>query len=84
MNTIRTVHTVTGPTLTVEIPAEFKGRQVEVQVKVLPVSPAWGDGLRRCAGALADEWTDEDDRILAEIHQGRKSESCRVDDWLIP
>jgi hypothetical protein len=77
MNTIRTVHTVTGTTLTLEIPAEFKGQQVEVQVKVLPASPPWGDGLRRCAGALANEWTDEDDRILAGVHQERKADTRR-------
>lgn len=49
------------------------GQPVEVIVKmVLPAQPAWGDGLRACAGALADEWTDEDDRILEEIYQQRK------------
>jgi hypothetical protein len=35
----------------------------------------WGEGLRRCAGALADEWTGDDDRILDEIHQDRKHDS---------
>ena len=77
MNTIRTVQTVTGPTLTLEMPAEFRGQQVEVQVKVLPASQPWGDGLRRCAGALAQVWTEEDDRILAEIHQDRKRDTRR-------
>jgi len=32
----------------------------------------WGEGLRACAGALAKEWTEEDDRILEEIYQQRK------------
>jgi hypothetical protein len=77
MKTIRTVQTVTGRTLTLELPAEFKGQQVEVHVKVLPASQRWGDGLRRCAGALADEWTAEDDRILAEIYQDRQRDTRR-------
>jgi hypothetical protein len=55
-----------------------EGQEVEVQVKVLPATqPQWGDGLRRCAGALADEWTDEDDCILAEIYQDRKRDMRR-------
>ncbi len=52
------------------------GQAVEVIVKmVLPTKPVWGDGLRECAGALADDWTDEDDRILEEIYQQRKHDS---------
>ena len=77
MGMIRTIQTVTGPTLTLEMPAEFRGQQVEVQVKVLPAIQPWGDGLQRCAGALAQEWTEEDDRILAEIHQDRKRDTRR-------
>jgi len=53
------------------------GQQVEVVVTVIPGKDQWGDGLRRCAGALAGEWTDEDDRILAEIHQDRKQDNRR-------
>jgi hypothetical protein len=34
----------------------------------------WGDGLRRCAGALAGDWTDEDDRILDVIQQERNND----------
>jgi hypothetical protein len=47
----------------------------DVRVQVTPVSPpsaTWGEGLQRCAGALADEWTEEDDRIMDEIYQDRK------------
>ncbi|HEV3258562.1 MAG TPA: hypothetical protein VG013_16920 [Gemmataceae bacterium] len=51
------------------------GQEVEVQVKIIPPTKQWGDGLRRCAGALAHEWTDEDDRILEEIHQDRKRDT---------
>ena len=54
-----------------------EGQDVEVQVKVLPTMKTWGDGLKRCAGALADEWTEEDDRILNEIYQDRKRDTRR-------
>ena len=49
-----------------------EGQQVEVQVKVTAPGRKWGDGLRRCAGALADdpEWDD----IMAEVHAARKIE----------
>jgi hypothetical protein len=51
----------------------------EVQVALEPVQPQrpWGEGIRRSAGALADSWTDEDDRILEEIHRDRKRPSHR-------
>jgi hypothetical protein len=52
-----------------------EGQEVEITLKTVPTKTPWGEGLRRCAGALANEWTDEDDRILAEIHQGRKQDS---------
>jgi hypothetical protein len=48
-----------------------EGQTVEVQVKVVPVTATWRDGLRRCAGALPIEWTTEDDRILEAIHEDR-------------
>jgi hypothetical protein len=54
------------------------GQAVRVQVTpVVPLAEPWGEGLRRCAGALAADWTEEDDRILEEIHQERKRESRR-------
>jgi hypothetical protein len=53
------------------------GQEVEVQVKIVPSTKKWGEGLRRCAGALADEWTEEDDRVLNEIYQDRKRETRR-------
>ena len=53
------------------------GQEVELQVKILGPSKHWGEGLRRCAGALANEWTEEDDRILEEIYQERKRDSRR-------
>ncbi len=53
------------------------GQVVEVQVKIVASAKKWGEGLRRCAGALADEWTEEDDRVLNEIYQDRKRETRR-------
>jgi hypothetical protein len=58
--------------LTVD-PGVPPGQQVEVVI--MPVSAqqqVWGEGLRRCAGALASEWTEEDDQILQEIYEQRK------------
>jgi hypothetical protein len=54
-----------------------EGQAVEVQVKVVPLPKRWGDGLRRCAGALASEWIEEDDRVLEAIHQERKHDTRR-------
>ena len=54
-----------------------EGQEVRVQVTPLQPPAEWGEGLRRCAGALADEWTEEDDRILEEIHRERKRDTRR-------
>lgn len=55
------------------------GQEVEVVVTPVPArKEPWGEGLRRCAGAMADEWTEEDDRILEEIYQQRKNDSRRL------
>lgn len=78
MTAIQTIQNVTGPTVTVALPPEFAGQRVEISVRVLPKrTEPWGEGLKRCAGILADEWTEEDDRILEEIHQARKHPSRR-------
>ncbi|MEX0867446.1 MAG: hypothetical protein WD030_08805 [Pirellulales bacterium] len=49
-----------------------EGQAVEVQVSVVDPSKTWGEGIKRSAGALADdsEW----DRIMEEVHQSRKLE----------
>lgn len=60
-----------------EDPGLAPGEEVEVQVKSLTAARVPGEGLMRCAGALADEWTEEDDEILEEIHQDRKRPSRR-------
>jgi hypothetical protein len=53
------------------------GEEVEVQVRTLQKTENWGEGLKRCAGVLANDWTEEDDRILNEIHQDRKRPTRR-------
>ena len=72
MTAIRTIQNVTGPTLTIPVPPEFAGQQVEIEVRVIVKKEPWGEGLKRCAGILADvpEW----DGIMEEIHQARKLE----------
>jgi hypothetical protein len=49
-----------------------EGQDVEVQVKIVPPARKWGEGIRRTAGALADDpqW----DAIMEEIYQQRKLE----------
>jgi hypothetical protein len=51
------------------------GQQVEITIKTVASPKPWGEGLRRCAGAFAADWTEEDDRILEEIHRERKRET---------
>jgi hypothetical protein len=49
------------------------GQAVEVLVMPTPSNgQTWGDGLRRCAGYLVDDWSDDDDRLLALIQQERR------------
>jgi hypothetical protein len=60
-----------------EDPGVADGQYVEVTVKTIPAQGAWGEGLRRCAGALAQEWTEEDDHILAALHQDRQRDTRR-------
>lgn len=54
------------------------GQRVEVTITSTPPVEPWGEGLRRCAGALADSWTDEDDRILEQIYLDRKRSSRKL------
>ncbi|MFO0813437.1 MAG: hypothetical protein U0796_09470 [Gemmatales bacterium] len=49
-----------------------------VEVKITASKPRLtGNGLQRCAGALAACWSEEDDHILNEIHRERKTSSRR-------
>lgn len=72
---------VNGKTIELaEDPGMPVGQQVELVVTLVPERKLpWGEGLRRCAGALADEWTEEDDRILEEIYQQRKNSTRPLD-----
>jgi hypothetical protein len=55
-----------------------EGQEVAIVVKPLPQTPrAPGEAWKRLAGLLADEWTEEDDRILEEIYQSRKEDNRR-------
>jgi hypothetical protein len=49
-----------------------EGQEIQVRVEVIPRSKAWGEGILRSAGALADDpnW----DGIMEEIYQARKRE----------
>jgi hypothetical protein len=58
-----------------EDPGVPDGQQVEITIKTVVSPKLWGEGLRRCAGAFATDWTEEDDRILDEIHRERKRET---------
>jgi hypothetical protein len=51
------------------------GQLVEITIRTVPTSRPWGEGLRRCAGAFAADWTEEDDRVLDEIYQERKRDT---------
>ena len=53
-------------------PGVGEGQRVQVVLSVSPSEEAWGEGIRRTAGALADDpdW----DTIMAEVHEGRKRE----------
>ena len=54
------------------------GRRVEVVVRSHKTPPGWRPGvLSSAAGALADHWTEEDDRILADIERDRHRPSMR-------
>lgn len=48
------------------------GQEVKVKIEVVHPSKNWGEGLRRCAGAFADEWTEEDDHFFEQLRQQRK------------
>jgi len=60
-----------------ENPGLADGQSVQVVVQAAEPARPWGDGIRKSAGALADEWTEEDDKILQEIYQDRKRDSHR-------
>ena len=75
---IRRVHGIVhGKTIEIE---EELGLSDSDKVSIVIEGPQssqdkWGEGLRRCAGALADDWTEEDDKILENIYRSRHSDS---------
>jgi hypothetical protein len=75
----KTIHGVVhGKTIELEeYPGVAEGQEVEITIRSIPNRTPWGEGLRRCAGTLASDWTEEDDRILEEIHADRKRDSRR-------
>jgi hypothetical protein len=60
-----------------ENPGISDGQEVRLIVSVAKKSRPWGEGLRNSAGALANSWTDQDDKILEELHRQRKSDMGR-------
>ena len=60
-----------------ESPDLAEGETVEISLRIILRQHAWGDGLRRCAGALAAEWSADDDRILDQIQQERQAATHR-------
>ena len=56
-------------------PGIADGRKVDVTVRPVENQRPWGEGIRRSAGALAESWTEEDDKILREIYLDRKRSS---------
>jgi hypothetical protein len=74
---IRTIHGVVhGKTIQLdEDLGVAEGQQVEVQVRLVTAAAHSGDGLGRCAGALADDthW----DAIMSEIHEDRRRDTRR-------
>ena len=76
---INTIHgRIQGKTIVLDEPLGLPmGQDVEVVVTPIARRRPWGQGILRSAGALADTWSEEDDRILAEIHEDRKRASSR-------
>jgi hypothetical protein len=60
-----------------EDPHVAEGQEVQVIVNRIENPEPWGEGLKRCAGILADDDPEEDDKILDEIYRERKTKSHR-------
>ena len=57
----RTIHGVVhGKTIEFEENLGLaEGQEVEITIKSVPSQRPWGEGLRRCDGALASVWTED-------------------------
>jgi hypothetical protein len=65
--------TIQGQTIILSEPLGLPdGQPVEVVIRSTTNQRLPGDGIRRSAGALAADFTEEDERILDEIHRARK------------
>lgn len=54
------------------------GQSVEVSITVVtPATHQPGDGIRRWAATVRENWTDDDDRILETLYRERKNDSRR-------
>lgn len=75
----KTIHgRIHGKTIELDVDLGIAdGEEVEVIVKPKKPKRPWGDGIKRSAGALADSWTEEDDRILSEIQEDRRQATHR-------
>jgi hypothetical protein len=73
----KTFHgTVHGQTIQIDEDLEIAdGEEVEVIVTRTKTSPAWGDGIRRSAGAAAN--MPEFDDVFAQIENERKAAQFR-------
>jgi hypothetical protein len=71
----QTVDLLVTPSIELPAPAE----QHAAHAKKLPgPPPGWKPGApSRVAGVLADEWSEEDDRVLQQIHADRKAARWR-------
>jgi hypothetical protein len=74
---VKIIHgTIRGRVIELDEDVGFKdGQPVCVQVTPVPSAAVMTNRLVESAGALAKDWTDEDDRILDEIYQDRKRDS---------
>src|SRR4051812_11520490 len=59
-------------------PGVADGQVVEITINAVPSPGTCGEGLRRCAGAFAADWTDEVDLTFEEIYRERKRDTREV------
>ncbi len=70
----KTIHgTIHGRTIELrEHTGLTDGQDVEVQLKPVAADRAWGDGIRRSAGCMADD--PEFDAVMRQVHSDRQLE----------
>ena len=70
------VDLLVAPSGSLQPPPEGSGSRASTK-KLPGPPPGWKPGVSSAAGLLAEEWTDEDDRILEGIHAERKAAEWR-------